>query len=268
MGLKVIIISVEGSLRREFQEDQMSRLNLDFEFFNALTPSSIGSKKYFSSCYDWERQLKETEVSCFFSHYSVWEKISQSNEPVLVLEDDALISCSIKKISSKIKNIQNVDLLNLENRDRKKIISKKPEIIIENLRIHKLLHDTTGAAGYILWPSGAKKLLAYKKKKGVSLADAHIYSCDSLSKFQIEPSILLQLDMTPNYGLYNQYFTDFMSSTVSSKERLPSSMRFISRRIFSQLKTGIKKLYFFMFGIERYINTDSYENFQLNNYEK
>lgn len=62
--------------------DQVERTMAEFEniFFD-------GQKPLF---YDWEYKPKKGEVGVWLSNLKAWKLISQMNEPVLVLEDDAI----------------------------------------------------------------------------------------------------------------------------------------------------------------------------------
>ena len=37
------------------------------------------------------RRITKGEVGCFISHYKAWQQVLAFNEPVLILEDDAII---------------------------------------------------------------------------------------------------------------------------------------------------------------------------------
>ena len=74
-----------------------------------------------------------------------------------------------------------------------------------NSKLLRLYQDRTGAAGYILWPSGANKLIQLEKNSGIGLADAHITACHALKAYQVEPSPIIQLDQCKDYGISNTY---------------------------------------------------------------
>jgi len=114
--------------------------------------------------------------------------------------------------------------------------------------------DTTGAAGYLLWPSGAKKLLECEANKGLALADAQIYNCRSLRSFQVEPSPIIQLDMARHYGIKYSYDKKLSKSSVSSKTRLKNNLLFKFKRIWAQLKLGLYRTKIVFFSTKRLIN--------------
>jgi len=260
--INIYIISLKDSLRRKFQVDQFKKLGLNFNFFNAIQPKDISFDEYILKATKWERKLKNTEVACFESHKYLWVKIYKENVPALILEDDAFISNDLINILNEVKNLKNIDLINLENRSRQKIVSKDSVIKKSGFSIFKLYHDTTGAAGYILWPSGAKKLLAYERKKGPALADSHIYQCNNLKTFQVEPTPIIQLDVKESYGFTNSVNKKLSASTVSSSKRLDTNLIYKFRRIKSQIYIGIKILYLKLFANRRYLKVSEKNSFK------
>jgi glycosyl transferase family 25 len=70
------------------------------------------------------------------------------------------------------------------------------------IKLFRLYQDRAGAAGYILWPQGAKKLLQCEQKKGIALADAHITDCHNIKAYQVEPTPIIQLDASGKQGRY------------------------------------------------------------------
>jgi len=261
VGLEIFVISLRDSNRRQFQIKQFDKLNLGFNFLDACSTSDISKEIFDDNSLDWDRQLKISELACYFSHRNLWTKISQKNNPCLILEDDAFISSDIKRILNIIDKISSIDLINLENRGRKKVVSMKPWKIISGVNLYRLFHDTTGAAAYILWPSGAKKLLRAEKQLGIALADAQIYRTKDLLSLQIEPSPVIQLDMCKNYGIELIKLKKLMGSSVSSKFRLNSNLRFKYKRIRTQLLLGIKLMYLSFFTRKRYIKISEKSTF-------
>ena len=98
--MKVVVINLK---------DKESRLNafashhpeLQYEVFNAVDGRKINYTKLqslgFDVNHDWidpilNTPLTKGEVGCFLSHWEVWKKCIQMNEPVLILEDDARIN--------------------------------------------------------------------------------------------------------------------------------------------------------------------------------
>src|SRR5690606_12629304 len=133
------------------------------------------------------------------------ETVIKTNEPALILEDDAVLSYHIPQLLEEIQNynFKDIDLINFEVRSRKKIISKKPEyqLIAGQTALYNLYQDRTGAAGYLLYPSGAKKLLQRLAETSPAIADGFIFSHYGLKSLQAEPAAIIQEDQMVAYGL-------------------------------------------------------------------
>jgi len=255
--MDILIISLPNAKeRRDFQQNQLSKLGLEFEFLDATSIHDLNEATYKKHYQDWQRPLKTTEVACYYSHRRAWNRVIQFNKPVLILEDDALLSKYVPELLKDFADKENTDLINLENRARKKFVSRSGESITCNSKLLRLYQDRTGAAGYILWPSGAKKLIQCEEKKGIALADAHITACNNLIVYQVEPSPIIQLDHCEYYDIKNPISNNASDSSVSSHNNPKGGVFFWLRRIYSQVKLGIRQLFLVTFSTRRYIKID------------
>ena len=252
--MTILIISLTGAKqRREFQTQQLSELNLDFQFLDATSVDDIDETVYAQHYQDWQRPLKTTEVACYYSHQHAWNKVIQANQPALILEDDAVLSKCVPELLADLLNRTGVDLINFENRGRKKFVSRTAENIACNSKLLRLYQDRTGAAGYLLWPSGAKKLLQCEQQTGIALADAHITACYSLRAYQVEPAAAIQLDHCDYYHIHNPSSQALAKSTVSSQINRKGGWRFWLKRLIHQLKLGWRQLGLLRVADRRYI---------------
>ena len=255
--MDILIISLPNAKeRRDFQQNQLSKLGLEFEFLDATSIHDLNEATYKKHYQDWQRPLKTTEVACYYSHRRAWNRVIQFNKPVLILEDDALLSKYVPELLKDFADKENTDLINLENRARKKFVSRSGESITCNSKLLRLYQDRTGAAGYILWPSGAKKLIQCEERKGIALADAHITACNNLTVYQVEPSPIIQLDHCEYYDIKNPISNNASDSSVSSFNNPKGGMFFWLRRIYSQVKLGIRQLFLVTLSTRRYIKID------------
>lgn len=263
--MRVLIINLEQSIDRLNQQTkQFYRLGMSFERLPAVSAHDISQQFYLNNLKYAQRVLKQTEMACFLSHKKAWEKVVADNEPYVILEDDAVLSCDFKKILNEIDggHLHECELINLEVQPRNKIIKKTPIKSLMNgeYRLYPLLLEKNGTGGYILFPSGAKKLLHHAKKK-LLLADDFIYHCPNLHKYQIEPAILLQDVICPAYGIpINNPPKSIILSSNHTLDYSPTSLqkiRFRKNRIFTQIKLAITTLYFLMIGQKRQIMVDT-----------
>jgi glycosyl transferase family 25 len=238
--MKIFVINLPSAIERlQFQKKQLSKLDLDYEILEAVSINDVNKETYAKHRYDWQRPLRNTEVACYFSHRSAWQKIIDNNMPALILEDDALLSKYTPELLNAIDKHSHADLIQLETRRRKKIIKKQGSEVTPIHTLYRLYQDRTGAAGYVLWPSGARKLLAHESLHGIGLADAHIASCYSIKSYQVEPAAIIQLDQCNDYDVYNIHKKNLSESTVSKARNPKGPLYFWIRRISAQFKIGL-----------------------------
>jgi GR25 family glycosyltransferase involved in LPS biosynthesis len=93
---------------------------------------------------------------CFLSHYTLWNTCITMDQPIVILEDDAIVISPMSDINL------DYDLIKLH----------APRATGQS----KLGHWSTGAFAYWLSPVGAKKLVEFSKQNGPILADKIIVS--------------------------------------------------------------------------------------------
>jgi len=253
--VQIFVINLPDAVkRRKLQKDQLTKLGLEYTVLDATSVEDISEATYKKHYFDWQRPLRKTEVACYYSHRSAWDRVIKSGEPALILEDDAILSIFLPELLGSLNKIKSTDLINLENRSRKKFVSSSHLDIGCNSKLLRLYQDRTGAAGYILWPSGAKKLIQFENKSGIGLADAHITSCYSLLSYQVEPSPIIQLDQCKEYDVINIYTSVNSKSTVSSSQNYKGGIYFIVKRLFYQLKLAFRQLFILTKSKRRFIS--------------
>ena len=192
-GLQILIISLPSQTgRRSFQSAQMERLGLAFRFWPATQPAEVAPEDMATRIAGWARPLRPTEVACLLSHRSVWAEVAKGTSPTLVLEDDAVLSESTQLLLPSLARMADVDVLNLETFREKKLLGKTATLTLAGRwAVFPLYRDRGGAACYLLWPSGAAKLLAYTENFS-PLADAAINLVPGLRRLQIVPALAVQ----------------------------------------------------------------------------
>ena len=263
--MKILIINLPASIERlHFQQKQFSKLGLDFEILPAVSITNISEQQYQQQAFGWQRPLRKVELACFLSHKTAWEKVVELNQPCLILEDDAVLAKNSREVLENIEQQQlpDVDLINLEVRSRKKIISKQPKVSLLNgqFKLFELYQDRTGAAGYILYPSGAKKLINRLKHTAPAIADGFICASYELSGLQIEPALIIQQDQLDQYQITSTL--DFDSTIGRSEHHKPvyrnlyEKIAFKQRRLVGQLAMAIRYIQVMPKASKRFIRFD------------
>lgn len=239
--MRALVINLARSCERmDFQAGQLEGLGIEFERVEAIDADTLDTDTYLTKAYDWERPLRYTEVACCLSHTKAWQIVVDSNCPHLILEDDALLCSKASTILHALEAYQNYDCVNLETRGRRKTVSKKKTPLIEDFKISKLIQNKSGAAAYVLWPDGAKKLLNWVETRGLGLADAIIAAGPNLLHGQIEPAAALQLDCCHLYGIECPLETQTHIHHVD-KPKAKMALPFRWRRLLAQLKIALRK---------------------------
>ena len=246
--MKTYILNLPSALeRRNFQTKQAQRLGLEALFIDAQTPADIPEAFFQAHAFSWERPIKITEVACFMSHHLVWQKIAGSKEPALVLDDDAILAHNTPKLLACLAQWEDVDHVSLETRQRQKLLGRRFKAMDRlNAHLHPLLQDRTGAAAYVLWPSGARALLAKFEQQGMGLADAFISSTYQLNSWQTVPAFAIQADVASAYGVS----CPIAPQSLIAREKVPSpptrsslhDLQFKWRRLNAQLRLAARYL--------------------------
>ena len=260
--MRIVIINLSSAKERlQFQQKQFKQLGLTFERFKAITPKTLPENIDQDYWKTWQRPLSLGERACLLSHRATWKMVKESNQPMLILEDDVLLSKQLpdllKSIDDNEENTLKIQHLNLEVRTRQKQVSTKPKKLHKSFNVFRIYQDRTGAAAYILWPEGAKELLNITKKKA-GLADAIICAAYNMNSYQIEPAFATQFDTCDYYELNAPFDTN--SATHGSPKveivNFPQKILYRLRRISSQFSLGFRYLSKLPASNKRYIHLE------------
>ncbi|HIF9471054.1 TPA: glycosyltransferase family 25 protein [Photobacterium damselae] len=188
--MKVIIISLSDSKRRERIQDRLDKLGIsDYEFFNAYDARDK-SDEQLSKVFDinkfalrYKRKPAKGEIGCTLSHFYIWEKIAKSkSENWVILEDDAILSrcfIGLKKIEKFPDGITSIGFSKISYIKGFFLFFKYP---LYNISLCKKFlcgemksHSFRGTVGYILNKNTAKKLSNIDDKYPCFLADDFDY---------------------------------------------------------------------------------------------
>lgn len=199
--MQVWLINLDQQVQRlAFQTEQLKALQLPFVRLPACTPDDPEAQQAGAYWDSWQRPLSGAERACLISHKRAWQAVVRSGQPGLILEDDAWLSVHAPHTLAALANCQGIDHVSLEHRQRKKLLGTAAVRLTPQSHLRRLYQDRTGAAAYVLWPSGAHKLLAMAQTQ-CGLADALICACPGLVSHQVEPALSIQLDQSHFWGL-------------------------------------------------------------------
>ena len=172
--------------------------DLPIEKFKACTPRDVPAKmmaENFNWTYPWNEPRHDfatglyltpyrtnqpaARIACFFSHYELWKKCIQLDEPILILEHDAIFirpleTDAIMKAKCDIIGINDPRGATRKSMDYHEKIQQRPQSVQPVPRIDKpqVPQGLAGNSAYIIKPTGAKKMLELVKEYGAWPNDA------------------------------------------------------------------------------------------------
>ena len=236
MTYKVFVISLKSAKDRHQQViSSLAREKVDWSFINAVDGSNINELTHESvdvaACMRFPGYvLKPNEVACFLSHRALWEKAVILNEPIVILEDDAILNKQfvgkLKEMLEKI-NVNNIDILRLGNggfRSEKKKIHTE-----EEFSIFRYKEDPLCALAYLISPEAAMKLLQHSVKFSLPV-DNYIWRSDihNCLVLDVEPHIFYAEDnglstigyrKKPKSGLFSKIKIEFFRAVHRFKQK-------------------------------------------------
>ena len=195
-----IVISLKGAgKRREHITNEFSNKNVNFEFFDALTPDLAQPLAKKMNLNVQEDSLSQGELACFMSHVSIWQKMLDDKIPYLsIFEDDVYLGENAAKVLNDLSWINPLwNIIKTEAFATKVFLGKTIFPILDGQRrIVQLKGKNLGTAGYILTLKGAQIYLDYIKSRPLIALDQLMFD-DFITKdkndvFQMSPAICIQ----------------------------------------------------------------------------
>lgn len=217
--------------RRAMQVNQLTSLGLDYRFLDATTVEAIPGGELARFERGWCRPLAATEVACALSHRRAWAEVAAGSAPVLILEDDAVLGKQTRKVLQALRRQPGLDCVNLETYTTHKVLGTPRPIDGCNHTLSRVFRDSGGAAAYLLWPEGARKLLA-SLPGFFPLADAAINLATGLRKYQLEPACAIQAMFTPELMASDAYRTSISTAHRPAIGTIHHRLRYKLRRLF------------------------------------
>jgi glycosyl transferase family 25 len=238
--MRICYINLDrATLRRQQMETEADRLGLAFERFPAVSADAVDEATVGALDRRWERPLSKAELACFLSHRTLWQRVAETGQPMLILEDDVRLSPRLASLcaASAWQESADMDLLNLEDFGRRRFLAPAPRPLAGDLQRLRVFRDKAGAAAYVLWPAGAQKLLARAERQGAAPADAFIHACGELVSWQCQPALAIQAEVLARRDPMRG---DVPPTSIQVPRRrlrpVPRHWRFFARRAAAQVR--------------------------------
>ncbi|MCG6202593.1 glycosyltransferase family 25 protein [Psychromonas antarctica] len=162
--MKIFVMSLKRSTdRRNRITTTLGDANIKFEFFDAIDASTPNFKYSNKRAPDqtllrFGYALIESELACFASHYSLWQKCVALNEPILVFEDN----CDLTELFQETQPLFD-QLINKYHFIKLFSMFKKRYSTIEEINSTSEIvyyHERTcGLQSYLISPHAAKQFI-------------------------------------------------------------------------------------------------------------
>ncbi|CAM5194797.1 hypothetical protein CDEF62S_06046 [Castellaniella defragrans] len=110
------------------------------------------------------RDLKPSQLGCYASHYRLWQECVASGEPLIVVEDDAVILDNFPALLDQARGLaERWPLVWLHDNDKP---GRSPTLRVGHagpFSLHKTLKSHYRTVAYLLSPAGAQGLLRYSR---------------------------------------------------------------------------------------------------------
>ena len=201
--IKSFVINLDRDKERyEFCSGQFLKNKCMVERFEAIDGNTITDKYFNQFCNERPLFYKgkgKNGMACHLSHEALYNKIIKENlKCAAIFEDDIWLSPTIYNLLNDSYWLpEDFDIVRLEAGSNRILLSSNFSSVF-NRRLHRLLSNAWGAAGYILSKKGAEKILSNANSVRKS-SDWDLYASDfgsiiskQLIKYQLHPAVCIQ----------------------------------------------------------------------------
>lgn len=197
--MNIQVISLASAVeRRKHIQNEFIKHELNFNFFDALTPDVAAPLAEKMTLNTQEERITKGELACFMSHVSLWLKMVDENIPYMaIFEDDVFLGDHAKDLLKKSDWIDGSwHIIKTEAFADKVIVGKVDKIPNFGVEIAPLKCRNLGTAGYILSIQGAKAYLEFILKNQIIPLDELMFDAyiglRKLQVYQLFPSLCMQ----------------------------------------------------------------------------
>ena len=236
----IYIINLEKSIDRKiYMQEQLNRLFKDnflqeIIFFKAINGKENPNHPLFKHYNNKKRlnikgyPLTLSQLGCYASHYSMWEKCIELNRPIIILEDDSEFKDNFLEVIGFINSEKNNFEFFWLQPDR---LKNKRNLVANfgNLSIYQFSKGFIGATGYYLTPKAAKKFLVQSQEWYLTVD----VTMDRFFENKVPPYAIVPFCLEAAHGI---------ESTVFEKQKKIKSLKVIIYREIFNLITKIKRI--------------------------
>ena len=192
-----------SQFRRDRMREIMRRLNLNFDFIDAIVGAAVTAKDLEPISADFNKNLSRAEIGCLLSHIKAWQALIASTLPcAVILEDDVHLASDFADLISRLSiDNEEIAIYRLETVLATVTASLRKHIAVGRYSFHKLHTAHCGAGSYLLNAKTAAHLLAHTRDMSeavdIELFDPSRRRIPSLNIFQCLPGACIQDTLLP-----------------------------------------------------------------------
>tara|TARA_R110002073_G_scaffold336437_1_gene533335 strand:+ start:2376 stop:3149 length:774 start_codon:yes stop_codon:yes gene_type:complete len=198
--MKNFVISLTSATeRRKHINHEFSKHNVNFEFFDALTPETAENYANSLGLNLNDIGLTLGELACMMSHVALWKKAIDENTPyITIFEDDVYLGEDANRLlndSEWIKSDWNI--IKIETVLKKTILAYKSyQVATVKREVTQLKSKHLGTGGYVLSLRGAMLFFDYINNTNLRPLDELIFE-EFIAKhnepvYQMKPALCIQ----------------------------------------------------------------------------
>lgn len=250
----IISLAKNNSKRRDHMQNEFEKQNINFEFFEAITPNFNTQLLQKYELNEIQSELVDREISCFLSHYVLWQKIVENNIKFAgIFEDDIFLGENAEIFLTNSDWIDSdIDIIKLEKGWQKTIKTPfQADKELYSRTLYKLQSAHYGTAGYIISNKGAKYLIEkYKKLKRIEPIDVIIFEKLLKEKHykvqQLLPAICVQ-DFILNNGLYVNFESELAEDRAKNYPLHPVKKKTVWFKVKREITKPFINLFYFIY---------------------
>ena len=219
--MKKIVLNLERRKDRKetFNKNNIDKLS-DYEFLKAIDGRDITLPSLYQQgiipLQGWRdpfhnKKIRRGEIGCFLSHFNAWQRCIKEDEPIMVLEDDAIINENFDEFEIQ-KYASIYDFIYLQRNENE---PDKVQSINDKLEIPAYPYNLTA---YVITPKAAKFLTSTNVLKQMIPVDEYLpLAIPNMKVAAFKEDVVSQegRDVLGTDVENDDYFIDFMMHPIT-----------------------------------------------------
>lgn len=249
--MKNYVISLKSATaRRKHISNEFGKQNINFEFFDAITPNEIQETAQELGLNISKTELTQGEIACLLSHVSLWKKaLDEKLDYIAIFEDDIYLGENADKFLNSDQWIpEGIDIIKLEAFSKSALMLFQSIKLINNKKLRQLTGEHLATAGYILSLKAVNFYMLKFRSENELIAIDHIMFektiFDKTAKvYQLLPALCIQSDRLDQFSIISSELEKERRKRFNQKYQEEKKIkRTLSDKIYREYKRLILKV--------------------------